>query len=76
MALTRKLNGKILHITEIIHSFRGTKTQHWYYDLKLWMVSSHGREGDTPDRKMTARAIEWTTKHHFPAVGLKPTNTF
>jgi hypothetical protein len=76
MALTRKLNGNILHITDVIHSFGDTKTQHWYYDLKLWMVSSHGREGDTPDRKMTPSGIDWIIKHHFPAVGLKPTVTF
>lgn len=68
MALTYELDGNILHITETVHGFCRTTVRHWYYDIVNWMVSSHGREGDVPDRKMTASAIAWVRMHHLPHV--------
>ncbi len=69
--LKRELNGNILHVTESILSFHDTQVTHWYYDIKKWMVSSHGREGDMPDRAMTLNAIAWCKKYHIPAATSK-----
>lgn len=71
MTLKHELDGDILHVTETTHGKWGvTITRHWYYDIKLWKVSSYGEEGDTPDRPMTVNAIEYVIRHHFPKVGL------
>ncbi len=65
--LKRELNGDILHVTETLMSFHDTQVSHWYYDIKNWRVSSHGREGDTPDRDMNQSSIDWCKKYHIPA---------
>ena len=68
MALALNLTGDILHVRETQVTGRGTKTAHWYYNVQNWAVSSHGREGDIPDRPMTPSAIEWVQKHYLPKV--------
>lgn len=67
MALTRTLNGDILHVVETIHGTTSTRVRHWYTNIRTWMISSHGREHDVPDRAMTPEAIAWTQKYHLPA---------
>lgn len=69
MALIYALDGNILHVTETAHGAVATRVRHWYYDILGWMVSSHGREGDVPDRPMTESAIAWVQKHYLPKVG-------
>lgn len=66
--LTFELNGDILHVTETICGCRDTKVSHWYTDIKNWRKSSHGREGDVPDRDMTADDIAWCKKYYLPKV--------
>ena len=66
MALVRTLNGDIVHVREIIHGCTKDHVQDWYFDTRNWLCSSHGCEGDTPDRPMTSEAIEWTKRHHLP----------
>lgn len=68
MALSYELNGNILHVTETLHGGTNTKVNHWYYDIQNWMKSSHGREGDIPDRKMNENDIAWVKKHYLPKV--------
>jgi hypothetical protein len=60
--------NEILHVTETIMSPNKTKISHWYHNIKTWMVSSQGREGDAPDRSMTKSSIEWVKKHYLPKV--------
>ena len=69
MALRYALNGEVLHVVETINHATRTRVRHWYYDIKTWMVSSHGREGDLPDRAMTQSGIDWVRKHYLPKVG-------
>jgi hypothetical protein len=68
MTLKHDLADGILHVEQTTHSATTTEHQHWYYDIAMWRVSSHGREGDVPDRDMTSEAIEWVIHHHLPKV--------
>jgi len=63
-----ELNDNVLHVTETLHSFSKDKVSHWYYDINTWMVSSHGKEGDTPDRIMCDESIAWVRKYYLPKV--------
>jgi hypothetical protein len=58
----------ILEVTEYIHNFKKTKESFWYYDIKNWKKSSHGKKNDIPDRLMTEGDIGWVTKHYLPKV--------
>lgn len=58
----------VLAVREAQHSFRGTKRSYWYYDLQKRLKSSHGREGDTPDRPMSDADVAWVTMHYLPKV--------
>ena len=73
--LSYELNGDILHITETLHGFRDTWTNHWYYDIKNWKVSSHGRLGDRPDRDVDPAQIAWVKRHYLPKVGITTGST-
>lgn len=66
--LQYELNGSVLHITETVHGWHDTQVRHWYHNIKTWMVSSHGKEGDTPNRPMDKAAIEWVQKYYLPKV--------
>lgn len=67
--LTRTLiTPDLLEVREVVMGFTATQVRYWYYDLKNWMVSSHGKEGDKPDRAMTPKCIEWVRTHHLPKV--------
>lgn len=55
----------LLEVKEVVMGFSSTTRRYWYYDLKSWMVSSHGKEGDKPDRAMTPKDIEWVKTHHL-----------
>ncbi len=65
MALSYKLEGDVLEIHQTIHTFHKTYHQFWYYNIKTWMTSSHGRKGDTPDRPMTQPDIDWMKQHYL-----------
>ena len=56
----------ILEVIETLMSFTSTHSNYWYTDTRNWLQSSHGKQGDTPDRPMNARAIEWAKKHYLP----------
>lgn len=71
MALDFKLTGDILEVKETICGWRDTKVSYWYYDIKNWMVSSHGRKGDKPDRHCTDSCIAWCRQHYLPRVGIQ-----
>lgn len=62
------LEGDILKVVEVTMTFFDTKRRYWYYNIKDWTTSSHGREGDVPDRKMDQSSIDWATKHYLPKV--------
>lgn len=71
MALKIERTGDILHVTETLHGFTSIRTNHWYYDVRRWLSSSYGKEGDTPNRLMDAGAIEWVKKHYLPKAEIK-----
>lgn len=71
MALKIERNGDLLHVTEAFHSWKSTRVTHWYYDVGIWWKSSHGREGDVPDRPMTLEDIRWVQKHYLPKAQAK-----
>lgn len=66
------LNGSILTVVQSTFGFRKTQREYWYHDIQNWMVSSHGKEGDVPDRKMTDRDIAWVTQYYLPKVMKNP----
>lgn len=69
MALTYEMEGDVLHVTQTIHSFTDTQTQHWYYDTITWKVSGNGKLGDTCDRPMSEESIAWVREHYLPKLG-------
>lgn len=66
-----ELKDNILHVIDTHMTFKQTLTNHWYYDIKNWKVSSFGKLGDKPDRDMTPESIKWCKKHYLPKVGIK-----
>lgn len=69
MALELRLEGDILEIKETICGWAGTRISFWYYNIRNWTVSSHGKKGDKPDRPMDEGQIAWVQKHYLPKVG-------
>lgn len=65
--LERKLEGDILTVKQVLMSFHGTAISWWYYDVKRWLKSQHGREGDVPVQPMTDEQIAWVKKYDLPA---------
>jgi hypothetical protein len=63
--LSFDLQGSILEVSE--NSAVGSNKT-WYYDIESWMVSSHGKKGDTPDRPMTEGGIAWVQTYYLPYV--------
>jgi hypothetical protein len=55
MALTFALNRAVLHVTEVLHSFTTTQTNHWYYNLTTWETSLNGRLADECIRPMDVK---------------------
>lgn len=72
MGLSFKLEGDVLEIHQTIHTWNKTHHQFWYYNIRTWMVSSHGRKGDTPDRLMSESDIAWVKEHYLPKVSEVP----
>jgi hypothetical protein len=58
----------ILEVTEVLMSALKTQTRYWYYDTGKWLKSSHGKQGDTPDRIMTDADIQWVKQYYLPKV--------
>lgn len=56
---------ELLEVKEELMGFVSTSRRYWYYDLKNWMVNSHGKQGDKPDRAMTPKDIERVKTHHL-----------
>jgi len=63
--LSYRLDGDILEVIESVHGWSKTKVTYWYYDIKQWKVSSHGKQFDVPDRAMVPDAIEWVKKYYL-----------
>lgn len=68
MALSFKLNGNVLEVQEKLVSYNSTRIQYWYYDIKDWLVSSNGKQGETPTRPMMQSSIDWVKKYYIPKV--------
>lgn len=68
--LTFKLDGDILEVKEVTMNFFKTQTLYFYYDIKNWLVSSHGKKNDKPDREMDQSGIDWAKKYYLPKVGI------
>lgn len=68
MALSFKLEGDILEVTENLYGWKRTITSYWYYNIKTWMKSSHGKQNDVPDRVMSQEDIDWVRKYYLPKV--------
>ena len=66
--LAYKLEGDILEVKEALMSFTSTKVSYWYYDIKNWRKSSHGKANDPCDRVMSASDIAWVEKYYIPKV--------
>jgi len=58
----------ILEVTEVLMSAINTQTRYWYYDTRKWLKSSHGKQGDTPDRVMTETDIQGVKQYYLPMV--------
>jgi hypothetical protein len=67
MALTYKLTGDVLEVTETLIGWNSTKVTFWYYDVANWLVSN-GRPNEAPTRPMTPDAIAWVQKYYIPKV--------
>lgn len=66
--LERKLEGDILTVKQVLMSFHEITISWWYYDIKRWLKSQHGREGDVPVQPMTEEQIAWVKQYDLPAV--------
>lgn len=66
--LSYKLNGDILEVKETLHWASQTKISYWYYNIRTWHQSSHGKQGDTPDRPMSENGIAWVKRYYLPRV--------
>ena len=66
--LTCNLNHAtcILEVKEVLMSATKTATRYWYYDTRKWLKSSNGKQGDTPDRVMSAEDIKWVKSNYLP----------
>jgi len=62
------LDGDVVEIKDISHSFTITRKQFWYYDVENWMVSSNGRKDDVPDRPMNEMSKNYFKKFHMKKV--------
>lgn len=71
MALEFKLTGNILEVKETLMSVFDTKVSYWYYDIDKWMVSSHGKKDDKPDRHCTDSCIALVRAYYLPRVGIQ-----
>ena len=61
-----KTDDNLVCVEEHIQGFNSTKSTYWYYDLENKKMSSHGRKGDKPDRRMTQADLDWYYKYHHP----------
>lgn len=68
MALSYNLKGDILEVKETLMSFTSTEVSYWYYDIKNWKKSSHGKINDPCDRNMNRSDIIWVSKYYIPKV--------
>jgi hypothetical protein len=68
MNLEYKLTGDILEVTETIHSFTKTDRTYWYFNIKTWMRSQHGRKNDSADYPMDQGSIDSVQKYYLPKV--------
>lgn len=66
MLKLRFLTPTLLELQDHQLSFVDTKVKFWYFDLEKRLVSSHGREGDTPDRPMGDERWSWVQEHYIP----------
>lgn len=57
-----------MEVREEIYGFHGTERSWFYYDMQNRRVSSHGRQGDIPDRSMDQRSYDWALKYHVPKI--------
>lgn len=62
----RMINENILEVIETSHTFTKTSRSYWYYNIKTWYKSSHGKMNDPTDRKMNESDIEWVKKYYIP----------
>lgn len=68
MALFISEKDGVIEVREEIYGFRDTTRSWSYYDLQNRRVSSHGRQGDIPDRPMTQQTYDWALKHYVPKI--------
>ena len=66
--LSFQMNGDILEVKETLFSFVDTKVSYWYYNIKLWTQSSHGKKDDPCDRSMSEEAKAWVITYYLPKV--------
>lgn len=66
MSLEFKLTGDVLEVKETLPGIAGTRVKYWYYDLRTWMKSSNGKQGDIPDRIMDEAGIRWVKDYYLP----------
>lgn len=64
----KKISENVIEVKETLMGFTNTKYSFWYYDIKNWLVSSHGKENDVPDRVMTESGIDWCKKYYIPKI--------
>lgn len=68
MTLDYKLTGDVLEVTETLIGWNSTKVTFWYYDIKNWLKSSHGKANEVPTRPMDQGSIDWVQKYYLPKV--------
>lgn len=60
--------GCVIRVVETLMSYTTTQSRYWYYDLEKKLVSSHGKEGDVPDRPLTAEGLDWARRYYLPKI--------
>lgn len=63
-----KAETGVLEVAETTISFKETRVRYWYYDTRRWLMSSHGKKGDIPERVMSQSDIDWVKKYYLPNV--------
>lgn len=62
----------ILEVKQTLLSATKSIPAYWYYDTRNWLKSTHGKQGDIPDRIMYEDDIQWVKRNYLPKVQGQP----
>ena len=61
-----KRTGDVIEVKQTIMSFNDTFVEYWYYNVKTWLSSVHGKKGDKLIHPICQGSIDWVKKHYLP----------